>query len=43
MQFLMLMIPAVYQCVRKVDAGFVPDRKKMEVMGKFNEEMGKSL
>ncbi len=43
MRFLMLMIPAVYQCVRKVDAGFVPDRKKMEVMGKFNEEMGKSM
>ncbi|HEX3314746.1 MAG TPA: YciI family protein [Gemmataceae bacterium] len=42
MQFLMLMIPGVYQG-KNVDPGFVPDPKKMEAMGKFNEEMGKSL
>jgi hypothetical protein len=42
MQFLMLMIPGVYQS-KNVDPGFVPDAKKMEEMGKFNEEMGKSL
>ena len=43
MQFMMLMIPAVYQGGKKVDPGFVPDRKKMEQMGRFNEEMGKAL
>jgi hypothetical protein len=43
MQFLMLMIPAVYQGGAKVDAGFVPDPKKMEPMGRFNEEMGKAI
>lgn len=43
MQFLMLMIPAVYQPGAKVDPGFRPDPKKMEAMGKFNEEMGKSV
>ena len=42
MQFLMLMIPAVYQD-KDVDPGFVPDPKKIEEMGKFNEEMGKAL
>ena len=43
MKFMMLMIPAVYQGGKKVDPGFVPDRKKMEQMGRFNEEMGKAL
>ena len=43
MKFLMLMIPAVYQGGKKVEPGFVPDRKKMEEMGKFNEEMGKAV
>src|SRR6266850_2394257 len=42
MQFMMLMIPAVYQG-GKVDSGFSPDLKKMEEMGKFNEEMGKAV
>jgi hypothetical protein len=42
MQFMMLMIPAVYQG-NKVDPGFAPDPKKMEPMGKFNEEMGKAV
>ncbi len=43
MQFLMLMIPDVYQGGKKVDPGFTPDPKKMEAMGRFNEEMGKAL
>src|ERR1700679_49911 len=43
MKFMMLMIPAVYQGGKKVDPGFVPDRKKMEEMGKFNEELGKAV
>ena len=43
MQFMMLMIPAVYQGGKKVDPGFVPDPKKMEEMGKFNEELGKAV
>jgi hypothetical protein len=42
MQFMMLMIPAVYRD-NKADAGFVPDLEKMEPMGRFNEEMGKSV
>ena len=43
MKFMMLMIPAVYQGGKKVDPNFVPDRKKMEEMGRFNDEMGKAL
>jgi hypothetical protein len=43
MQFMMLMIPAVYQGGKKVDPGFVPDPKKIEAMTKFNEEMGKAV
>ena len=43
MQFMMLMIPAVYQGGKKVDPGFVPDPKKIEEMGRFNEELGKAL
>src|ERR1700744_268131 len=43
MQFMMLMIPAVYQGGKEVDPEFVPDRKKMEEMGKFNEELGKAV
>ena len=42
MQFMMLMIPAVYQGGKKVDPGFVPDAKKVEEMMRFNEELGKS-
>jgi hypothetical protein len=41
MQFMMLMIPAVYQDGKKVDPGFVPDPKKVEQMMRFNEELGK--
>jgi len=43
MKFMMLMIPAVYQGGKNVDAGFVPDPKKMEEMGRFNDRMGKAL
>ena len=43
MQFMMLMIPAVYQAGKTVDPSFVPDPKKIEEMGKFNEELGKAL
>ena len=42
MKFMMLMIPAVYQG-GKAAPGFKPDPKKMEEMGRFNEEMGKAL
>lgn len=43
MQFLMLMIPAVYQPGNQVDPNFVPDPKKIAAMGKFNEELGKAV
>ena len=43
MKFMMLMIPAVYQGGKKLDPGFVPDPKKVEEMGRFNEQMGKAL
>src|SRR5260221_12156546 len=42
MKFMMLMIPAVYQG-GKPAPGFKPDPKKMEEMGRLNEEMGKAL
>ena len=42
MQFMMLMIPAVYKGGKKVDPGFVPDPKKVEQMMRFNEELGKA-
>ena len=43
MKFMMLMIPAVYHGNKKLAPGFTPDPKKMEAMGRFNEEMGKTL
>jgi hypothetical protein len=42
MKFMMLMIPGVYQG-GKTPADFKPERKDMETMGRFNEEMGKAL
>ncbi len=42
MQFMMLMIPALYQG-GKPAPDFRPDLRKMEAMGRFNEEMGKAL
>ena len=43
MQFMMLMIPAIYQGGKKVEPEFEPDPKKMEEMGKFTEELGKAV
>lgn len=43
MQFLMLMIPAVYQPGSNVEPSFVPELEKMEPMGRFNEEFGKAV
>ncbi len=42
MQFLMLMIPAIYRD-NKMSPGFVPDLKEIEAMERFNEELGKSV
>ena len=42
MQFMMLMIPAVYQGGKKLDPGFVPDPKKIAEMTRFNEELGQA-
>jgi hypothetical protein len=43
MQFLMLMIPSVYRDNKPLAPGFKPDLKKLEEMGRFNEELGKSV
>jgi hypothetical protein len=43
MKFMMLMIPAVYRAGTKVDPGFVPDPEKVAEMGRFNDEMAKSV
>ena len=43
MQFMILMIPVVYQGGKKVDPGFVPDPKKVEQMMRFNEELGQTF
>jgi hypothetical protein len=43
MQFMMLMIPNVYRGNEQLDAGFVPDPKKLEEMARFNEELGKAV
>ena len=43
MQFMILMIPAVYQGGKKVDPGFEPDAEKMAQMDKFNQELSKAL
>jgi hypothetical protein len=42
MKFMMLMIPAVYQD-RQPAPGFTPDPKKVEEMGRFNEELSKAF
>src|SRR6266566_5249214 len=42
MKFMMLMIPAIYQG-GKPATGFTPDPKKMQEMGRFNEELGKAF
>jgi hypothetical protein len=43
MKFMMLMIPAVYRGNKTLDPGFAPDSKKVEEMGRFNDEMAKSV
>ncbi len=43
MQFMMLMIPNVYRGNRKLEPGFVPDRKDVEEMERFNQELGKGV
>ncbi len=43
MKFMMLMIPAVYQGADKPGPGFVPDPSKVERMGRFNDELARSL
>src|SRR5262245_44552324 len=42
MQFMILMIPAAYRDNKKMEK-FVPDPKKMEKMGRFNEELSKHV
>jgi len=39
MRFMMIMIPKEYETAK---AGWVPDFKSMEKMGKYNEELGKA-
>jgi hypothetical protein len=43
MQFMMLMIPAVYRDNKMQDSGFKPELKDLEEMGRFNEELGKEV
>ena len=43
MKFMMLMIPAIYRGNKGLDPNFTPDPKKMEQMGRFNEELGKAF
>jgi hypothetical protein len=42
MQFMILMIPSVYRDNKELGPDF-PDAKAMEKMGKFNEELAKSV
>ncbi len=39
MRFMMIMYPKVYETAK---AGWVPDLKNMDLMGKYNEELGKA-
>jgi hypothetical protein len=39
MRFMMIMFPKEYETAK---AGFVPNMKDMEEMGKYNEELGKA-
>ena len=43
MQFMIMMIPAVYRDNKKLDKQFVPDPKKVQEMGRFNEELSKQV
>ena len=39
MRFMMIMLPKIYENAK---AGWVPDLKSMDKMGKYNEELGKA-
>jgi len=43
MQFMIMMIPAVYRDDRKLDENFVPGPDKVQEMGRFNEELSKQV
>jgi hypothetical protein len=43
MQFMIMMIPAVYRDNKKLDKKFVPDPKTVQEMGRFNEELSKQI
>src|SRR4029450_3358490 len=43
MQFMIMMIPAVYRDNKKLDKKFVPNPKKVQEMGRFNEELSKQV
>ena len=43
MQFMIMMIPAVYRDNKKLDQKFVPDPKKVQEIGRFNEELSKQV
>ena len=43
MQFMIMMIPEVYRDNKKLDKQFVPDPKKVQEMGRFNEELSKQV
>lgn len=43
MKFMMLMIPAGYRGNTQPNDPFFPDRKELEQMGKYNEELGKAF
>jgi len=43
MEFMIMMIPAVYRDNKKLDKKFVPDPKQVQEMGRFNEELSKQV
>ena len=43
MQFMIMMIPAVYRDNKKLDENFVPDPKQVQEMGRFNAELSKQV
>ena len=43
MEFMIMMIPAVYRGNKKWDKKFVPDPKKVQEMGRFNEELSNQV
>ena len=43
MQFMIMMIPAVYRDNQKLDENFVPDPAKVEEMGRFNEKLSQHV